>query len=161
MLRDIGRRSGTLQLWIEDAMTEEERRRAGARPPVSIDWVRQQQTLRLFDGLIYNFDRNQGNMLVDGDWKLWFIDHTRSFHKADRVEDLERITWVERGLWQRLRALDRSRLEERLGGLIEGERIDYVLRRRDVLVRYLEKRIAELGEDVVVYDASPPAPVPP
>lgn len=158
VLRSLGRRKGTMQLWIEDAMTEEERRRKNIQPPVAIDWVRQQQTMRIFDGLIYNFDRNQGNMLIDRDWKLWFIDHTRSFHKSTRVEDLERITWVERGLWEKLRSLARSQLEERLGGMIESERIDAVLERRDVLVRHLEKRIAELGEGVVVYDASQPPP---
>lgn len=154
-VRDLGRRHGTLQLWIENAMTEEKRRRTGQQAPVPVDWARQQQTLRLFDALIYNFDRNQGNMLIDPDWKLWFIDHTRSFHPSDQVEDLERIIWCERGLWQRLRSLDPGELERRLDGLVEPERIAHLLKRRDVLVRHLEQRIAETGEGAVLYDAAP------
>jgi len=51
-VRAIGRQRGTLQLWIEDAMTEEKRRRENEEAPVPVDWARQQQTLYLFDALI-------------------------------------------------------------------------------------------------------------
>jgi hypothetical protein len=33
--------------------------------------------MRAFDQLIYNTDRNLGNLLIDGDWRIWMIDHTR------------------------------------------------------------------------------------
>jgi len=35
--------------------------------------------VRLFDQLIYNTDRNLGNLLIDKSWRLWMIDHTRAF----------------------------------------------------------------------------------
>lgn len=155
VVRDLGGRSGTLQLFVEDAMTEEKRHRTGQEAPVPVAWARQQQTLHLFDALIYNFDRNQGNMLIDPDWKLWFIDHTRSFHRAAEIEDVERIVWCERGLWERLKALDPAEVERRLHGLVEPGRIDPVLKRRDLLVRHLERRIAAVGEGAVLYDDPP------
>ncbi len=145
---------GTIQLWVEDAMTEEKRRRTKAKAPSSIDWVRQQQEMRIFDGLIFNFDRNQGNMLIDREWKLWFIDHTRSFHQSDKVRKLERIIWCDRGVWEKLQALDREVLDQRIGDFVEAERIKYVLERRDVLVAHLGKRIADYGETAVIYDGS-------
>ena len=37
-----------------------------------------------------------GNMLIDARGKLWFIDHTRSFHKSSAIEAPERIIWCER-----------------------------------------------------------------
>jgi hypothetical protein len=152
VVREIGRLKGTLQLWVEEAMTEEKRRRLGEMPPSPAGWMRQRQTMLLFDALIYNFDRNQGNMLVDTDWKLWFIDHTRSFARSEKVPELERILWVRRDVWRGLQALDRAVLEERLGELVDTERLDAVIERRDVLVRHVEALIAERGEDVVLFD---------
>ena len=35
--------------------------------------------VRLFDQLIFNTDRNLGNLLIDKSWRLWMIDHTRAF----------------------------------------------------------------------------------
>jgi hypothetical protein len=35
--------------------------------------------MRVFDQLIYNTDRNTGNVLYDTGWRLWGIDHTRAF----------------------------------------------------------------------------------
>ena len=33
----------------------------------------------VFDELIRNKDRNQGNLLWTRNWTLWLIDHTRAF----------------------------------------------------------------------------------
>jgi len=154
VIRRLWGKRGSLQLWVEDAMTEEKRRREKIEAPSSLRWVRQQQTLRLFDALIRNFDRNQGNILIDKRWKMWFIDHTRSFHKSPEIDRIERITWCERGVWERLKGLDRETIEARMGDLLQDAQIDYVLERRDELVRHLEERIAAAGEDIVLFSAS-------
>ena len=60
---------GTLQLWVEDAMTEQGRREAGKEPPRQLDWLRQKQTMRLFDALIYNFDRNCRRSSSKREWR--------------------------------------------------------------------------------------------
>ena len=43
----------------------------------------QLQVVRVFDELIQNRDRNQGNILWTSDWKMWLIDHTRAFGVTD------------------------------------------------------------------------------
>ena len=151
--RKIGRAAGTMQLWIEGARDGEELRALGLRAPSSVAWVRQRQTMLLFDGLIYNFDRNQGNLLVDERWKLWFIDHTRSFYKSPEVPDLKEIVWCERGVWERLRALDRATVERHLGEYLGKVQIAMLMKRRDAVVEHLEKRIAVHGEDIVLFDS--------
>jgi len=154
VIRRLWGKRGSLQLWVEDAMTEEKRRQEKINAPSSLDWVRQQQTMRLFDALIRNFDRNQGNILIDESWKMWFIDHTRSFHKSPEIDRVERIVWCNRDVWERLRNLDRDTVEARTGDLLQASQIDYVLERRDLLVRHLEERIAVAGEDIVLYSAT-------
>lgn len=152
VVRDLGSRRGTLQLWVENAMTEEKRRKKGAGAPSPMRWVRQKQLMWLFDALIYNFDRNQGNMLIDEDWKLWFIDHTRSFALSTHIEKMERILWCEREVWERFRALDKATVDEHLGELVEAKRREALMMRHKMLLEYLEQLIAERGEDVVLYD---------
>jgi len=151
--RRVSMMDGTVQLWVENATTELDRREAGQEPPQLIVWLRQKQTMKLFDALIYNFDRNQGNMLITPDWKLWFIDHTRSFRKSSVIERIEKIIWCERGIWERLQALDKKQLSRRLKPLISSLQINLLLKRRDKLVAHLQERIDRLGEGGVIYDA--------
>ena len=35
--------------------------------------------MRMFAELVYDTDRNHGNILYDTDWKLWMIDFSRAF----------------------------------------------------------------------------------
>ena len=42
-----------------------------------------ERSLRIFDELIQNRDRNTGNLLWTTDWKMWMIDHTRAFRLGD------------------------------------------------------------------------------
>lgn len=153
--RRYRRIDGTMQLWVEEAMTELKRRERGLDPPSQVAWMRQKQTMRLFDALIDNFDRNQGNMLISADWKLWFIDHTRSFRKSLLIEDAKKIVWCEQGVFERLKALDKRTLARRLKS-IDGQRVHNLLKRRDLLVRHLESLIAKNGEGAVLWDASDP-----
>ena len=42
--------------------------------------------VRLFDQLIYNVDRNLGNLVIDKNWTIWMIDHSRAFRLFDKVK---------------------------------------------------------------------------
>lgn len=143
---------GTLQLWIENAQTEFDRRASGDDLPSIIDWLREKQTMRLFDILISNFDRNQGNMLTDSAGKLWFIDHTRSFRKNQKIEKIDSIVWCKRDVWERMIALDEDTLRDSLGRYLSPLQIKPIIKRRDLVVSYLEGRMDELGEESVLYE---------
>ena len=68
-------------------MTERTRLEEKREPPVEQQWKKQLQMMNVFDALVYNTDRNRGNMLITPDWKLWMIDHTRAFRRhADAAE---------------------------------------------------------------------------
>ncbi len=154
--RRLDHRDGTMQLWVENTMTEKKRREKDIKPPDQLSWMRQKQTMKMFDALIYNFDRNQGNMLIDSDWKLWFIDHTRSFRKSSLVEKLEKIVWCEREIFERLQSLDRSTLSRRLKPWATSLQVSMLLKRRDKLVDHLSSRIDETRVSAVLWDSSNP-----
>ena len=154
--RTFDRINGTLQLWVEDAMTERELRDSENRPEAGIETARVRQTLRLFDLLVANIDRNLGNLLTDSNGRLWFIDHTRTFGVATRLEELNRLVWCDQEVWEALKALNKKTLYRELTGLVDGRRILALLERRDKIVEHLEKRIGELGEELVLFDENTP-----
>ncbi len=151
VVRTIDGQRGSLQLWIEKAMTERKRLKKDAQPPSGLHYLRQIQNMRIFDNLIYNVDRNKGNMLVDSYWKLWMIDHTRSFRRYKQLSQPEFAAAVERNLWERIQALDADEVRQRLSPYLKAQEIRGLLKRRDILVQHIQKLIDEKGENRVLF----------
>jgi hypothetical protein len=140
--------------WVDDvAMTEGDRHQKKVEPPDVEAWNRRMFVVRVFDQLIYNVDRNLGNLLIDKDWTMWMIDHTRAFKIFDQLKSEKNLgTTCARDLLPALRRLDKATLAPPMKGLLTEGQIDALLRRRDRIVRYYESRIATAGEDAVLYD---------
>lgn len=156
VMRRINGRNGSVQVWIEDATTEGQRIKKSLSPPDDQDWLNQWQVIRLFDSLIYNDDRNPGNILIDRNWKLWMIDHTRAFREEkELMSDSGRIRYqvlkCERTVWENLKTLDRDTLTRTLGDVLEKRQILALLTRRDLLVEDLQQRIDQQGEAEVLF----------
>lgn len=148
--RTIGSEKGILQIWVEKSMTERDRLKDKVVPPDAIRWNFQIQTMRLFDNLVYNTDRNAGNIVIDKDWKIWLIDHTRAFRKYDDLPNARVMVVVNRGIWEKLLALDEGQVKERLKPYLRGFEIDAVLNRRKKIIEYFRAEIANRGESDVV-----------
>ncbi len=150
--RRIGRSEGSLQIWLEGVMTEGSRREKGLKSPLPRDWFLQNRLMYVFDNLIWNTDRNLGNILIDADWKFWLIDHTRAFQDSGDLRSPEEVTHVERVFWERLQALDEQQIRDQLGELLDRSALRSLMLRRERLIRHIEELIAERGEDVVIFD---------
>ncbi|HSR50139.1 MAG TPA: hypothetical protein VLV83_04880 [Acidobacteriota bacterium] len=148
--RRLGRREGTLQLWIEDAIMNKTRHRQSLRPKLDLSWRLQWNTLYIFDYLIANDDRNQGNLLFDPQWKLWMIDHTRAFRfMADR-NDVARIRLCDEELYDALKRLDEPALKETLGDFMGDMEIEAVNNRLAHLLQHLDGLIESRGPQMVL-----------
>lgn len=150
VLRSIGNTEGSLQLWVEGAMTEEHRRRNGLRPPNYAAWLAQMRMMTLFDCLVGNIDRNAGNYLLDESGKLWMIDHTRAFQRYVDGWTPEKIAMCERRVWQRLQGLDREALDAMLGDVLTTFEINRLAERVEGVVAHISTQIALRGEDEVI-----------
>jgi hypothetical protein len=71
-------------------MNDLERRRQHLHAPNVADWNRQMATVKLFDELIANVDRNAGNLVITTDWQIYMIDHTRAFRLWAHCPNLKR-----------------------------------------------------------------------
>ncbi|MGD8328306.1 MAG: hypothetical protein PVJ49_02640 [Acidobacteriota bacterium] len=152
--RVIDNRDGTLQLWIESAMSEKERQERGIAPPNEDWWRGVLQTLVIFDNLIFNADRNTGNMLIDPAWRVWFIDHTRSFQENRGLRNPEYITFCERRLFERLQGLSDDEIRDAMQPYLDGREIGALLRRRERIVELINKLIEENGAGAVLFTYS-------
>ena len=150
--RRIDSSRGSAQLWIENAMTEQDRRERDIEPPDYNVWNQRYADMRVFDNLINNIDRNQGNVLMDSFGNLWMIDHTRAFGRDRSLPRPELVTRCSRGLFSRIRGLDRQEVRDRLSRYLRNSELEALFSRRDKLVTLLEEKIAEKGEEWVLFE---------
>jgi cytidylate kinase len=93
-----------------------------------------------------------GNILIDSDWKLWMIDHTRAFRRHDSLNNPNAIVQVERRLWDRLQNFDEADARQRLKPFLRGTEIDALFKRRLKIVEHVNKMIQQRGEADVIFE---------
>jgi hypothetical protein len=138
---------GSAQLWVEEC--EFLKNRAGQQAPDTAAWNRQVYRQRVWDNLIANIDRNAGNLLVDSEWNLVLIDHSRAFTSTGKMPFP--MTRIDRTFLERLRSLSEDELRTHLKGLLfDGPKS--LLKRRDKIIEVFDKRIQQYGEAAVLTD---------
>jgi hypothetical protein len=149
--RRIDGRAGSLQLWVEKAATEAERRERHANPPDQEAWSRQMCGVRLLHQLTANADaRNDRNVIFDPAFRVYAVDFSRSFAAEDALRSAGDLARFSRRSLERLRALDRPTLDARLSAWLDARQIESLLRRRDLILALAERLTREKGE-VVLY----------
>ena len=152
VIRRFGRDRASLQLWIENSMTELDRANEGLRPPSALQWTRQVQTMYLFDDLVGNVDRNAGDIVIDRDsWKLWMIDHSRAFQIDSKLRNAPKLLFCRRDVWEKLQALDKEEVAGQLGEYLTASELNSMFERRDALVEHIQALIDDRTEGAVLY----------
>jgi hypothetical protein len=137
--------------WLDGVMDDKDRQTkklANSNPLRAADYY---AVMSVFDELIQNRDRNQGNIMWSADSKMWMIDHTRAFRLGKNLLKEESLTRIERNLFERLRALDRAVMTKTVGKTLTKGEIEAVFARRDRLVKLFDQKIASVGEAKVLY----------
>lgn len=138
--------------WVDDVqMDEKERMKTKSQGPDPVRTSKQIQIMRVWDELIQNRDRNQGNILWTHDWTLWLIDHTRAFRLNTNLLKPEQLSRCDRGFLERLRAVTPESLAQAVGNSLTKQEQEALLARRDKIIKHYDERIARLGEPVVLF----------
>ncbi len=118
---------------------------------------------RAFDNLISNEDRHRRNYLIMDDWRMILIDHSRSFRTTkkfttkliydEKYKEGPNFIMAElpRAFVEALKALTPEVVRQVVGEYLTDEEIKATMARRDLIIAWLDKRIAELGEMKVIY----------
>jgi hypothetical protein len=153
--RYVNGKEASVTWWVDDiAMDEKARVKARTSGPNPGRTGEQIQTMRVFDELIQNKDRNLGNILWDEGWTLWLIDHTRAFRLNKKLLKPERLVRCDRELLQSLRTLAAEPLKEAVGDSLTKYEQEALLARRDQIVKIYDDRIAKYGEATVLFTAA-------
>ncbi len=150
--RKFGRTTGSLQMWVEGAMTEADRKQRKLAPPDLQSWNEQIHRLRLLDQLLFNTDyRNLTNVLVDGSFRVYAIDSSRGFQQyADLLSEKDLLRFP-RAVLEAMKALEKPMLEAKLGRWLTGPQIDTLLKRRDKILALAQRRVQDEGEAAVLF----------
>lgn len=149
--RDFEGKIGSYTWWVDNVwMSEAERRDAQIKPPATQFWVDQLNVVRVYDQLIHNTDRNQGNLIITPEWKLWMIDHTRAFRTSKTLLKKEALGRCDFKLLEALKKLNTVDLKRELGSYLRPEEIAGLLARRDVIVQHYQREISQKGEEAVL-----------
>ncbi|MDP3716822.1 MAG: hypothetical protein Q8T13_03550 [Acidobacteriota bacterium] len=143
--RTISGRKGAAVLWVENTKPwSVEKPPQGPEPKWSIQLTR----MKMFDQLIANIDRNQGNLIYDDDWHLFLIDHSRAFIDKKDLKGMAPLGRVDRQLWTKMQALTFDQLNQGLGEWVGEKEKKALLLRRDKMAEEINKMVAKRGESV-------------
>ncbi len=155
--RKIDGKPAALSWWIDDVMMTEKARYTRKLAPPDLDtWNQQIYRVRVFDQLIYNVDRNLGNIVITNDWKMWMIDHTRAFRLQKKLNKPQHLIKCDRQFLEALRNLDQEECRRKLHSALRKSEITALLARRDLIVSYFDQQAREQGEDAVLFDYTGP-----
>jgi len=133
------RNEASFTWWVDDVLMDEGdrlKKKLGA-PDVEL-WNEQMQLVRVFDQLIYNTDRNVGNLLITKNWRIWAIDHTRAFRRYTTLKSAANLTRCDRQVLERLKTLDRPTLERTMTPYVGEFELKGLLARRDAIVAFFD-----------------------
>jgi len=151
--RKVGGQQAAVTWWVDDLMmTELDRMKKKTQSPNLPGWNQQMYVCRVFDQLIYNTDRNLGNLVITKDWNIWLIDHTRAFRRMKDLQTPQNLVQCDRKLLAKMRELSSEVLNQKLGRYLSSVEIDAILSRRDKIVKLFDDKIAQTGEAKVLFD---------
>lgn len=146
--RKMNGQTGAAVFWVENVKGwSVEKPPQGPEPMWSLQLVR----MKMFDLLIANIDRNQGNLIYDADWHLFLIDHSRAFIDKKDLKNLAPLGRVDRKLWEKMKALTLEDLDRGLGDWVGNKEKKALLLRRDLIAKNIDDMIKKRGETSVFY----------
>jgi hypothetical protein len=138
--------SASFTWWIDDIMMDEvDRLSRKTEAPDQDAWTKEVAVMHAFDELIYNMDPNATNILIDKQWHIWLIDHTRAFRLPRTLHNPANLSRIDRTMLARMKALDEGTLKKEFGRYASRDEIRGLLGRRDVMVKFFEGK----GESVL------------
>ena len=145
---------GAISWWVDDVLMDEaerERTNAGPSGGRTVVMVRARQRMMVFAELVYDTDRNKGNVIYTREWGVVMLDFTRAFRTHPTLRRPEVLASCDRNLLARLRTLTRQEVTDAVGLQLTPGEVDAIMKRRDLIVQHFDRLVKEKGEATVLY----------
>jgi hypothetical protein len=160
---------GSLQLWVDNLMSLKKKEDDKIKTPSYkvYPWNLATYLQRAFDNLIGNEDRHMNNILINKDWGLYLIDHSRSFRTAKKYIDQliyrkggkegdKLMSKLPRTFVENARMLTDASIRGAVGEYLTEEEIAACLKRRDLILKEVDRLIQLNGEAETIYEIKRP-----
>lgn len=142
---------GSISWWLPVKMDEEDRLKKKLSAPNVDTWNKQMYKSRVFNELIYDTDANLTNVLIGENWEIWRADFSRAFRLSKDLRNANNLVQCERQLFEKLKALNEADVLQKTKNFLTKPEAQAVMARRDKIVAFFQKMIAEKGESQVIY----------
>lgn len=155
--REIEGRKGSLQIFIEGALLESDRRIKNIKPPEPEKFKNTLGDLSVFENLIYSpsycGERELDDILImdKKDWKIWRVDFSEAFPLSPELIPGCEITRCSKKLYQHLTKLEDKVIKAKLKHYLNDEEMGMLLKRKKLIIEKIKKLIAEKGEKSVLF----------
>jgi hypothetical protein len=148
--RTVNGQTGAAVMWINGTKNFKELGGVPSPPARFIGlWNRELVDAKMFDDFIGNTDPNLGNWLVDSDWNIVLIDHSRSFDPAKTLT--HELTRIDKALWERMLALTEDQVAASAAGrFLEKKEVHGMFERRAAMQKVVDKLVKTKGDAAYV-----------
>jgi hypothetical protein len=130
---------------------EADRHKQSIQPPDLDAWAKQMYKVRVLTQLFYDMDPNLTNVLITKDWKIWRIDFSRAFRLEHDLKDPKDLVRCDRQVLAKLRQLTYDQVFDATKPYLTKNEVKALIARRDKVVAYFDKLVAQKGESQVLY----------
>ncbi len=155
--RTVGERNASLQILIEDFITEEYRRRHKVEPPDPAGFERTLDELKILEHLTYSFticeQTSMDDILIDHErgWKIWRVDFSQAFDIYTEISPGCEISRCSKELYQKLSNVKDKTIRSKVKKYLNTDEITTLLKRKGLVIERLQRLIKEKGEDAVLF----------
>jgi hypothetical protein len=150
--RKIEGRTGSLQIFLENCVSEQDRRRKKLEPPDPAAFAKALDGVRVFESLANDECLNYGDLLVHTeDWRLCRVDFSEAFGPSPELRRECPLTVCPRKLYDGLLKLDEKTVRAVMKAYLSDPEAKALLARRDLIADTLKALIAEHGESSVLF----------
>jgi hypothetical protein len=142
---------GSISWLVSVKFDESDRLKQKISSPDTDAWNKQMYRVRVFDELVYDNDPNLTNVLIGEDWKIWRVDFSRAFRLSKDLKNSNNLVKCDRQLFEKLKTLTEADVLQKTKGYLTKPEAQAVMARRDKIVAYFQKLIAQKGESEVLY----------
>jgi hypothetical protein len=152
VMRTINDTSGSLQMFIENAMRESDRKRESIIPADPEAFDQAMTDLKVFENLVYDSCGNDKDTLIQKETgKVYRVDFSEAFAPENGTVPGCEILRCSRKLYQRLCDWDREKVTAVLAPYLNEEEIGALHARQGSIVRMIQEQIGIRGENDVLF----------
>jgi hypothetical protein len=150
--REIRGLAGSLQIMVENSISEWERRERNLQPEDVKTFEEAVDDLRVFENLVCESCENLQDTLIDqNNWKIFRVDFSQAFAPQDTAFPECRLTRCSKNLYQGLLFWNQEKVKALLEPYLNKEEIRALNARKDLIISMIRKLIEINGEESVLY----------